>query len=834
MRCLLSLLLALSLSIALIGCGEAPPAPTQRVVHLDPRLADGRASADALAQRREVVRSWTFSGVDAFEAERGDWQVRNGLVTAARGAEPGVGLRLADYDEARGLTGTSLVLQGELAGAEINAIEIDAVLLKDGAAVLKWVPKAPRPSDKPADFRLEAPFAGGEGVQTLRFPLDAAPAWRGRIVSVDVAPAGSSAAYFELRAVRFVSVGFSPGSQPQAEFGGPEGDGGLLGVRGDLRRVWPSDVGVPLIARGVELPAGARVTVDVTVPGEAAYERDLTSVALDVRADAGEWQEIARKTLTAPELGLPMGWDSLTGDASALAGQVVDVRLRSWKGAPYVPRRPARSPGATAASAAQASAADPNPAEPALITSGYGLDGELERARVWWGVPLVLGELHADRRPNIVLVTLDTTRVDALGAYGGPARTPHLDRLAGEGLLFEQAWAACNSTLPSHTSILTGLSVPAHGLVDNRSQLDPDVETLAQTLREAGYHTAAAVSVHHLQAGYSGLGRGFDQYLDVQAKAMIDGTPTIAGVNRWLSEWQAEGDRPFFLWVHLFDPHTPYGPEAAWVADYVAEYGVEVPPKTSAPPTIGNTNYTEPGEFLAGVTNHAYAEFLYQAGVTFADELVGRLYGTLESRGFAPHTAFVVTADHGEALGEGEGTNAIWYDHRFLYDPILHVPLIVHLPGLRAGERVPSHVSLVDLAPTLLRLVGVAPPAEVADFTDLLAPNLPDDPVYFVHSNTAQIGTKSGGDTFFFNTSEYLQLGRELATPAGHRWLFDPATDPLFRTNRAQAQRDTADALHAASEEWAATRVQVGGTVRAKVSAEADATLDKLGYTDKE
>lgn len=803
----------------LAACQEEPPEPmpTQRVMHLDPRLADGRSPARALAAERTIVGEWRLDSGADLQDDASAWSVRNGLLTPARGAEPGINVRLADFDEAKGLTMASLVYRGELNANEINAIEVEVRLPKDGAGQLKWVPRNPRESDRPADFRLEAPFVGSEEWQTITYPLDTTAAWRGRVVSMELSPAGLASASFEIRAIRFVRVGFSLGSQPIDPEGELSGDGGLMGPRGNLRRVWPSSAGVPLIAKTGILPRGAKLTVEVTVPGETTRGTVRTNVALDARplaeGDAvSAWQAVASRTLALPELGASMMWRPFTADLGAWAGQAVEVRLRSWKGAPL--------------------ASDAAP-ETSSQTATAGLGGALAETDVLWGVPMVIGEMHQDRRPNIVLVTLDTTRVDSVGAYGGPARTPYLDQIAASGLLFEQAWSACNSTLPSHASILTGLSVPAHGLVDNRSQLDPNVVTLAQTLRSNGYQTAAAVSVHHLQAGYSGLGRGFDQYLDVQPRATVDGTSTIEGVNKWLSDWRTAGDRPFFLWVHLFDPHTPYGPDAEWVAEYVERYQVDVPPKLLETGTIGRTNYTEAGEFLAGVNNHAYAEFLYQAGVTFADELVGRLDAELLRDGFGEHTALVVTADHGESLGEGFGDNTIWYDHRFLYDPILHVPLVMRLPGLpgRTGERVAERVSLVDLAPTLLRWVGVQPAAQNAASGDLLrATGDGDQPVYFVHSNNAQIGTKVGDETFFYNTSDYLQLGREYVTPAEMPFLFDSARDPMFRSNLAFERAERAALLQERAREWAASRVQIGGTLRAAVSSEDDAALDKLGY----
>ena len=167
-------------------------------------------------------------------------------------------------------------------------------------------------------------------------------------------------------------------------------------------------------------------------------------------------------------------------------------------------------------------------------------------------------------------MTLDTLRADALGCYGGPPDTPFLDHLAAQGIRFEEALSACNSTLPAHTSILTGQPVPTHGVLDNRSTLAPDVRTLAQVLRQSGYLTAAAVSVEHLQPSWSGLGRGFDRFLEVTPGATLDGALTLEGVEEWLAEWGAGPRPPLFLWVHLFDPHTPYGPPPEFRREYEA------------------------------------------------------------------------------------------------------------------------------------------------------------------------------------------------------------------------------------------------------------------------
>ena len=173
-------------------------------MHLDPRLADGRSPARALAAVRTVVGEWRFDKAADLQDETIPWSVRNGLLTPARGGEAGINVRLADFNEATGLTMASLVYRGDLYAADVNAIEVEARLPKDGAGLLKWVPRNPRESDRPADFRLEAPFVGSEEWQTITYPLDTTAAWRGRLVSMELSPAGLASASFEIRAVRMV------------------------------------------------------------------------------------------------------------------------------------------------------------------------------------------------------------------------------------------------------------------------------------------------------------------------------------------------------------------------------------------------------------------------------------------------------------------------------------------------------------------------------------------------------------------------------------------------------------------------------------------------------
>ncbi|MEW6071245.1 MAG: sulfatase-like hydrolase/transferase [Planctomycetota bacterium] len=277
--------------------------------------------------------------------------------------------------------------------------------------------------------------------------------------------------------------------------------------------------------------------------------------------------------------------------------------------------------------------------------------------------------------PSVLLVTLDTTRADALGCYGGPAgNTPRLDRLAAEGVLFERAHAVAPVTMPSHASMLTGLYPLRHGVRGNdRWALADDAVTLAELARARGIQTGAAVAAVVVGRAF-GLAQGFDSYSEPpppkgSGVVMYEQRPAgevIDAAIAWLDA--RDRARPFFLWVHLFDPHEPYAP----------------PPEFR--PAI-------PGE-----------RGLYHGEVAYADRELGRLLDHLDTDGARDATYVLVAGDHGEGLGDhGELTHGA-----LCREPTLRVPLLLRYPdGRRAGERVRSLASGVDVFPTLVEALGL-------------------------------------------------------------------------------------------------------------------------------
>ena len=299
----------------------------------------------------------------------------------------------------------------------------------------------------------------------------------------------------------------------------------------------------------------------------------------------------------------------------------------------------------------------------------------------WFGLRSTgpLGGLPRGLAPgdlNVLLITLDTTRADRLGCYGAKGvETPHLDGLAARGTLFERAIAPVPLTLPAHSSLMTGELPAMHGVRDNGGfRLGPEKVTLAEILAARGWATGGFVSAYVLDHRW-GIAQGFGTYYDDfdlakwKTLSMGDiqrrGDATVDRALAWIGE---RGSREkFFAWVHLYDPHAPYDPPEPFASRYAGRP--------------------------------------YNGEIAWTDELVGRLLSGLEARGLTERTLVAVIADHGESLGE-HGEHGHGY---FIYEPTTRVPLLLAGPyaGL-AGQRIARTVNNVDLAPTLLDLVGLA------------------------------------------------------------------------------------------------------------------------------
>lgn len=373
---------------------------------------------------------------------------------------------------------------------------------------------------------------------------------------------------------------------------------------------------------------------------------------------------------------------------------------------------------------------------------------------------------------NLVLITIDTLRADRIGRGLAPA----LDALAAQSVRFSTARTTVPLTLPAHTSLMTGTLPRVHGVHDNGVVVSDALPTLATTCRAAGYRTGAFVGAYVLDRRF-GLARGFDTYddrieRDPAAEARLDAERRAVDVVDAAIAWLDLGDtRPFFLWVHVYDPHAPYAAPGA------------------APPT-------------------------YDGEVAYASAEIGRLLARLDAKGLRASTVVAVAGDHGEGLGEhGEQTHGM-----LAYDSTLHVPLFVAAAG-QSPRDVPEPVSLADVAPSLLRLAGVAGAlSPLASTRELFAP-------------------LAGGDVYA--ETEYPRAAgwHPLAVLADAQWklilsaepeLYDVHADPGERANQAATHRQQVQTMIARLKALPAAAAPSGAS--APLAPEAAAKLRSLGY----
>ncbi|NNE07207.1 MAG: sulfatase, partial [Gemmatimonadetes bacterium] len=338
---------------------------------------------------------------------------------------------------------------------------------------------------------------------------------------------------------------------------------------------------------------------------------------------------------------------------------------------------------------------------------------------------------------SVLLITLDTTRADRIGVYGGEsASTPSIDALARRGVLFERAYASIPVTLPSHTTILTGLYPHEHGVRDNGVYRVPDeLTTLAEVLRDRDYRTGAFVSAHVLHSQYR-IDQGFTVFDDEMVEPLRVQSPVPRGAKlpehtkRWIDTWsrpyqrRAETtveralewlgaddgtDAPFFCWVHLFDPHLSYEPPAPYDTLFGDPY--------DGPVDGTGESFHDLAKELQGRIPRKHLDrmiSLYDGEISYADEWIGRLLAAVPDS-----TLVVFTADHGEALGE----HGQFFEHQMtIYEETMRVPLVVAGPGVPgAGVRRTEPAGSVDVFPTVLGLLGLRGGGDVSG-VDLFGP----------------------------------------------------------------------------------------------------------------
>lgn len=436
-------------------------------------------------------------------------------------------------------------------------------------------------------------------------------------------------------------------------------------------------------------------------------------------------------------------------------------------------------------------------------------------------------------QPNVILISLDSCRADHLSSYGyRRPTTPNLDALAARGALFLNAYSSTSWTLPAHMALFTSLPDSVHGVNDNgRPALDPARVTLAQQFKAASYETAAFVSGPYLHAAF-GFDRGFDRYVNctsypdanpllgprrraIHDQSHVDVTnPRLFGaVDAWL---ETPHDRPFFLFIHVWDIHYDYIPPPPFDKRFDPDYhGL-----------VTATDYERSPAIHAGMDprdlEHIVA--LYDGEIAYTDDYLGRLFKRVDELGLAARTLLVVTADHGDEFFE-HGNKG---HQKTLYDEVLRIPLIMHWPG-RVPERVrvKEQARIIDIAPTIRALCGLPanPEAVGVSLVDHLHGRGKDLPAY-----------------------AELEVGRRLRSirmptfkliwdlVSDRQMLYDPVADPretaVLPSNAphaAQASTYLSDWSHYA-QSLARSLPQTRGRGTAQLPQEVVEKLKSIGY----
>lgn len=426
--------------------------------------------------------------------------------------------------------------------------------------------------------------------------------------------------------------------------------------------------------------------------------------------------------------------------------------------------------------------------------------------------PLGCREARSAAHPNVLVITLDTTRADHLSVYGYERPTsPALEALASHADVYERAYSTSSWTLPAHASLFTGRYPTSHGMRHDPAgelvlseaidapkgirarALARDAVTLAELLRTAGYRTGAVVAGPWLHHEF-GLSRGFQDYDDDAVQRTRRAVEVTDAALRWLRE---DGE-PFFLFLNYFDPHAPYAPPPHYRHSFL------------------------PRDVRVDLRSALQAPALYDAEILYMDEQVGRLLRGLRERGLYESTLIVVTADHGELLGD-RGT---WGHERYLWEPLVRVPLLVKPPGPpRSGRREESPISMVDILPLVLESVGLEAPEGVQGRLH----RRPGQPFF------AEVRPMSGKGS----TGDWRAMWRGwikvLSNSLGESYLFDLERDPHESDNLAEADAErAARAVAELTREFDGLPAPTDSGPTLAVDPETREALRELGYVDVE
>jgi arylsulfatase A-like enzyme len=438
---------------------------------------------------------------------------------------------------------------------------------------------------------------------------------------------------------------------------------------------------------------------------------------------------------------------------------------------------------------------------------------------------------------NVLLLTIDTLRPDHLSVYGYPrATSPSIDRLASKGVTFDSAFTYWPKTRGSFAAMFTSLYSSQHGLTVRDRDLPDFNETLAETLRDNGYRTAAAIDNANLDSSL-GYSQGFDEYEETWTEEDSTELERTARITRFGEEFLArpQDGRPFFLWLHYVNPHAPYEPPDDLLARFRGD-GV-VPRGAELENVVGFHGGVNRKLAVEGERHWGDYVDRYDAEILTADREIGQMLAALEKSPHAGNTIVVLASDHGESLGEHD----YYFDHgNDLFNPSLRIPLVVSFPGfLPAGDRVSGAVSSLDIYPTILDLAQVSFPPWLQGLSVLPLVR----------------GTKSKlhDDLFFENDHHLMGIsnGRlklihypEVEGRPEHKELYDMYRDPGEADDRYLGSESVVAPLEAElssfhtrtvawQQETSAKRAGAKSKEDEELSEAARKSLEDLGYLNR-
>lgn len=414
-------------------------------------------------------------------------------------------------------------------------------------------------------------------------------------------------------------------------------------------------------------------------------------------------------------------------------------------------------------------------------------------------------------KPNVVLISIDTLRADHLGVYGYPKPTsPRLDELAAGGTTFLNAYAHSSYTPPSQTSLLTSVHPSVHGVWFHNMAASNDAPMLAEFFQQAGYDTGAWAELSFSATHYK---RGFDTYRQMKT---LHSNNSVRKTKRRIFSWlDQRGERPYFLFLHFFWVHLPYFPQEEYLRMFKSDYDGPVGDTMS----LKQLELILDGDVPVRPEDWDHIRALYDAGIARLDDFLGELFDRFRADGSFDSTVFAIVSDHGEQFGE-HGTHG---HSGPMWEYIIRTPLILTGPGVPTGQLLQAPARNIDVAPTLLRLAGLHPPAhyEGADLAPIWRNEETEERVVVAEKQCCR--------AFVVENWKYAVI-----LETGEDTLFDLDVDPGETTNLIDVMPEMATQMRGLASEWdtqlGKRRDQVEQGVEVTLTDEEIRRLKALGY----